>query len=251
MIPNRPQTREQLKEYILRSLGEPVIEINIAPEQIEDRINDALEMWQEYHSDGTHRYYIAHEVTETDITNNYIELGDNVYTVNRVFTGKNGNGYSKNFLFNLEYQLRLSDLFDLRYADIGGYFIGKQYLDLLDNILNGYTISTYNRYERRLYIETNWERKILEGQFILADIYAFMDPEQYNDIYGDRVFRKLATAYCKRQWGENLMKFKNVALPGGLVLNGEVIYYEAKAEITEMETNFRRNYSDPDLFFVG
>jgi hypothetical protein len=245
-----PASREELKHYILRSLGHPVIDINIADEQMEDRIDDALLFWQEYHSDGTQRYYIAHQVTAEDKANRYITLPDNVYTVNRAFIGKDGNGYSSSSILSTQAQIRLSDVFNITAYDLGGYYIANQYLSLLNETLAGKTISTYKRYERKAYIETSWDN-IAEGQFVLFDVFAFLDPEEFVGIYGDRVFRRLATAYCKRQWGENLLKLKNVVLAGGITLNGEVIFYEGKAEIMDIEMNFRRNYSDPDLFFVG
>lgn len=247
----RPTSHQELKSYILRQLGAPVIEINIADEQLDDAIDNSLDMWNEYHSDGTSRRYIAHCITQEDFDNKYIPLPASVYTVNRVYTGRENRGYSgADYLTSGSYQITISELYHGGSIDLGGYYIAKQYTELLKDTLSGYTISTYKRYERKLYIETSWER-LSVGSYIMIDTYSFNSPDEFPAIYGDRVFRHLATAYAKKQWGTNLSKFKNVALPGGMVLNGEAIFFEGQSDVDEIESTFRRNYSDPDLFFVG
>lgn len=247
----KPNSFVALREYIYTKLGSPVIEINVSDSQVDSCIQDALDLWQEYHSDGTQRYYIAHQITQQEKDQKYIELSEDIYTVNRTYIGRDGVGFSGSGIFSPIYQFTLSDMFSGGFsADIGGYYIGKMYLDTLKDTLEGLTTSVYKRYENRLYIEVSWSLLPVDS-FIMIDVHAFLNPEEFPRIYGDRVFRKLAVAYTKKQWGTNLSKFQNMQLSGGVILNGRDILSEADSDIAEIEQNFQRNYSDPDLFFIG
>lgn len=245
-----PNSLGTLKEWILRELGAPVIKINISDQQITDRISDALSMWQRYHYDGQKRDLIAHLMTQQEIDQKYILLDPSIDTVLRVVKPSSTAFSHSNDLFNIDYQLRLNDLWDLTNVNLSGYVIMRQYLGLIDDILNTAPPVRYNIYEGKLFIDINYSR-FLAGAYIIIEVYKKMSPADFPGIWGDSIFRKLSSAYCKKQWGDNLKKYGGVSLPGGVTLNGQQIYDDAMTEIATLEKDFILNYNIPPSFFMG
>lgn len=247
----KPISRQTLIEYCLRQLGSPVIEINVDEDQIEDRIDDALQYYQEYHSDAIYRYYLKHQITAEDITNEYIPISDNVLFVQRIFS-VNENSTTGSSLFNANYQIRLNDLYNLNFAGSIQYYEQlQQHMSLLDMKLNGSEAIRFNRHMNRLHIDFEWGRDILEGQYIIADCYRIVDPDSFSDVYNDMFLKKYATALIKKQWGANLIKFEGMQLPGGVTLNGRQIFDDSVTEIKEIEEQMQLNYEKPPVFLVG
>lgn len=247
----KPISRQTLIEYCLRQLGSPVIEINVDEDQIEDRIDDALQYYQEYHSDAIYRYYLKHQITAEDITNEYIPISDNILFVQRIFS-VNENSTTGSSLFNANYQIRLNDLYNLNFAGSIQYYEQlQQHMSLLDMKLNGSEAIRFNRHMNRLHIDFEWGRDILEGQYIIADCYRIVDPDSFSDVYNDMFLKKYATALIKKQWGANLIKFEGMQLPGGVTLNGRQIFDDSVTEIKEIEEQMQLNYEKPPVFLVG
>jgi hypothetical protein len=248
----KPNSRQTLIDYCLRSLGEPVIEVNVDEDQVEDRIDEAIQFYQEYHSDAVVRVYRKHLVTAEDVANEYIELPDSLLFVNRIFPF-GGTSSSNGGMFSIEYQLHLNDILDLR--NVGSlitYEMTKRHLALIDRQINGMQqISTFSRHQNRLYVEADWSNKIGVGEYIIVEGYETIDPDAFNDVYNDRFLKKYATALIKRQWGLNLIKFEGMQLPGGVTLNGRQIYDDAIQDIEKIEEDMELTYSFPPDFFVG
>lgn len=245
-----PRSKQELKEWILRELGSPVVEINLSEQQILDRIDDALEFWQEHHFDATQRVIFPHQVTQEDIDNKYIQLDQNWTAVIGVFKPSYTANGSSSDLFNIDYQLRLNDLWDLSNVNLSGYVISRQYLSLVDDILNTTPRIRYTKHEAKLYLDTAWDRFAVD-HYLIIDGYKKVDPETNTSVWGDRIMRRLAAAYCKRQWGQNLGKFQNIQLPGGVTLNGDQMYDKATIEIKALEEEFISKWSEPPDMFVG
>lgn len=247
----RPSSRQELIEYCLRSLGAPVIEINLDEDQIEDRIDDAIQFYQEYHSDAVTRTYVKHQITQEDVDNQYVTLPDALLFVHRVLP-ING-PYSSSSMFSVSYQLALNDLYGLRNpGDLIHYSMTRQYLSLLDMQFNGLgqTIR-FSRHMNRLHIEIKWGDRIKVGDYVVIEGYIVSDPEVFTDIYNDMFLKRYAKALLKRQWGENLMKFEGVQMPGGVTLNGRQIYADAIEDIQKLEEEVESKWAFPPDFFVG
>ena len=248
----KPNSRESLIDYCMRALGAPVIEINVDEDQVEDRIDEAIQFYQEYHSDAVVRVYRKHLVTVTDVSNKYIELPNSLLFVNRIFPFS-GSSSGNAGMFSIDYQLRLNDIFDLQgQGGMLNYSMIKQQMSMIDQQVNGMQqLSTFSRHQNRLYIEADWTDKISEGEYIIVEGYETIDPEAFNDVYNDRFLKKYATALIKRQWGLNLIKFEGMQLPGGVTLNGRQIFDDATQEIEKIEEEMELTYSFPPDFFVG
>jgi hypothetical protein len=242
-------SRQGLKEYCLRELGAPVVEVNVDDDQLEDRIDEALEYWRQYHYDGIEKIYMKHQVTATDITNRYIPVNDLVYGVTRVFPIISSTTSSKS-IFDLQYQLRLNDLYDLTSTSVIYYKTVMNHLALLDNVLNGSVMYRFNRLQNRLNIDIDWGMEVTEGQFILVEAYRVLDPAQFNRVWGEQWLKHYTTALFKKQWGTNLKKFNGLQLPGGVTIDGDGLYREAIEEIKSLEDNLM-NKSAPLEFFMG
>lgn len=243
-----PTNRTELKDYCLRRCGAPVIDINVADEQVEDAVDDAIDFFQEYHFDGIERQYLAHEITAADKTNRYIQLSDDITSVQRVLPFSSAS--SVDSLFSVEYRLRFNDLRDVSSLNMADYFIAKQYLAILDDMLTPDMRIRYKRHTERLYIDDDWGR-FPEGSFFLIELHQVIDPQVHTKMYGNWLLRDLAAAYVKKQWGTNLIKFAEIQLPGGTMLNGERILEEAKQEIEQLKNEFILKYQEPDDFFVA
>lgn len=242
-------TRQGLKEYCLRELGAPVLEINVDDDQLEDRIDEALEHWREYHYDGIEKIYMKHQVTAQDITNRYIPVNDLVYGVTRVFPIVSSTTTSKS-IFDLQYQLRLNDLYDLTSTSIIYYKTVMNHLALLDNVLNGSVMYRFNRIQNRLHIDIDWGTEVQEGQFVLVEAYRVLDPNEFGKVWNNSWLKHYVTALFKKQWGTNLKKFNGLQLPGGVTIDGDGMYREAMEEIKELQDSLQ-NKSAPLEFFMG
>lgn len=242
-------TRQQLIDYCLRALGEPVVEINVDDQQVEDRIDESIEYFRLYHYDGIEKIYLKHEITQQDVTNRYITLPDAIYGINRVFPVASGTSTSKS-IFDLQYQLRLNDLYDLTSTSVIYYTQVMSHLALLDITLNGHPLYRFNRLNSKLYIEASWETEMLVGNFVLVECYRAMDPTEAPKLYNDPWIKHYSTALIKKQWAVNIKKFQGMQLPGGVTIDGDKLYNEAVSEIKDLEDDMMHK-SAPLDFFLG
>jgi hypothetical protein len=248
-----PNSRDTLIDYCKRRLGDPVLEINVDEDQIEDRIDEALQYYQEYHSDATTRTYLKHQITSSDVSNEYIPISSDILYVSKVFPLSSSFNSSFNF-FDIKYQMMLNDIADLQNfaGDLAYYEQMQQYLSILDMKLNGHPQTTWARHQDRLYIFGDFaDEDIKVGEYIVAEVYTLIDPDTHTSIYNDMWLKEYATALIKQQWGMNLIKFEGVQLPGGVVLNGRQLYDDATAEIETLRQRIRDEFEFPADFFVG
>ncbi len=241
-------SREEFKEYCLRKLGKPVIEINVDDDQVEDRIGEALKYYWDYHFDGTEKVYYKHLVTASDISNKYITLPENIIGAVRIFDI--GNYMSVNNIFNIRYQIALNDLYTLTYQSMVPYYMAFQHIQMLEQLLVGQQPIRFNRHTDKLYIDVDWT-KIVEGYYLVIEAYQVVDPETYSDVWSDRWLQRYATQLIKKQWGSNLTKFNGVQLPGGITFNGTQIYNDAHEEIDKLEAEMINSYSLPVADMIG
>jgi hypothetical protein len=318
-------TRLQLKDYCLRRLGYPVIEINVDDDQVEDRIQDAIDFWQEYHFDGTERVYVKAQVeasilklssifatqfvsgekitggtsgataevyqvkssnelkirkvngtfvngeiitggtsgfsttlhntaayTEKSWTSGAFEVSEAVTGVIRVFpVGAAGSTRTNTNIFDVVYQFRLNDMYNLLSTDVIYYNQVKMHLQLLDDMFAGSRSFRFNRKQDKVYLDVNMDDVFNDGDYVVFEVYRALDPEEWTEVYNDMFLRRYATALIKRQWGENMKKFGGMQLPGGVTMNGQVIFDEALAEISELEREMQSRYELPVDFLVG
>lgn len=245
-----PTTRAQFKEYCLRRLGSPVIDINVSPEQIEDRIDDALLYYMDYHHDGSQRMLYRHQVVAEDITNGYIPVPEHIISIVDLFslissaTGSYG-------MFGAQYQMHLNEAFTRVNQPLLPYYTAKLHLANLDEMFNGEQHFRYNRHVNRMYIDMDWQEKTAVGQYILIECYQKVDPDEYTDVWGDRWLQRYCTTMIKQQWGSNLIKFEGLQLPGGVTFNGAKTYDDATAELLRLEEEMINSYSSPLMTFIG
>ena len=244
-----PTSREQLKEWCLRQLGFPVIEINVDDDQVDDRVDEALQYFQEFHYDGVERWYLKHQVTAENKANQYIPITENIIGVTRIFPVGSTNA-SVN-MFDLRYQLRLHELYDFTSTSYVSYVLTQQHIRTLDMLFSGETPIRFNRHTDKLYIDWDWNYDVQVGEWIIIEGTIVVDPEAYSDIYNDRMLKRLATAYIKKQWGANMKKFAGMQLPGGITMNGQQIHDEAVTEIQQLEELIRNTHEEPPQFLVG
>jgi hypothetical protein len=243
-------SRQTLIEYCLRNLGEPVLEVNVSEEQIEDRIDEALQFFQEYHSDAIYPLFHKHKITEADMVNQYINIPDAITVVTRIMSLAES-GMTSN-MFSAKYQMFLNDIFDLRHAgSVTNYVQTMSYLSTLDMVFNGEQQIRYNRHMNRLYIDTDWGTTVKLDDWIIVEAYRIVDPNSFVDIYNDMFLKRYATALIKRNWGQNLSKFENMQLPGGVTINAQRILEESNAEIQKIEEEIQLKHEYPPMFFVG
>jgi hypothetical protein len=243
-----PASREQFKQYCLRRLGRPVIEINVDDDQVEDRIDEALKFYWDYHFDGTEQTWYSYQLSETDIQNQYIPLPPNIIGAVEIFPI--GESLSTNNLFNIRYQISLNDLYDLTATTMVPYYLAMQHIQFLEQLLVGQQPVRYNRWTNKLHIDMDWG-KVSPGNFIVVKAYQIVDPNVYTEAWGDRWLTRYATSLIKFQWGSNLIKYQDVNLPGGMKFNAMKIYDEAKAEIEELEHEMIHTYSLPIADQIG
>ena len=243
-----PTTRQELIDYCLRSLGAPVLEINVDEDQIEDRVDEALQKYRDWHMDGQRRTYLPLQYTNTVATNKYFTLTDDVIQVVRVLPITNS--YAATNMFSMKYQMYLNDFYALYKAESLQYYAQmKQYLQEIDGLLNGVQTIQYQRHGNKLYVEAKLSDHLVLGEYVIAEAYVSLEdtPEMYNDMW----LKKYTTALIKRQWGTNLSKFDGMQLPGGVTINASKILDEANQEIKDLDDSLINSYSLPPDFIVG
>ena len=268
-----PNSKSTLKDYCLRALGKPVIDINVDEDQVDDRIDEALQYFSEYHYDGIERMYLKHKITQAEIdraatntttvgtdlvdgsiTANWLEgkgfipLPSTVVSVIKMFAI--GDAITRN-MFDLRYQLRLNDLYDFSTQDMLNYEMQQQNLQRLDHILVGEKPIRFKQHQQRLYLDMDWTNDVIVDDFIVIECYRKLDPTSYTQMYDDIFLKRYTTALIKKQWGQNLSKFNGVAMLGGVQLNGEGIFTQALEEITKLEEEIRLAYEMPLDYMVG
>ncbi len=255
-----PTTRETLKQYCLRNLGKPVIEINISDDQAEDRIDEAVQFFSQYHYDGIRRTYLKYKLTSADKTrlaainpstetatdsvsgntttwyedNNYLVVPQTVISVINIFPFSDKGNLN---LFDVRYQLRLNDLYDFSSTSIINYDLVLRHLDFLDHVLVGEKPIRFNQHDNRLYIDMDWTNDLTTDEYIVIECYRKLDPATYSDVWNDIFLKRYVTALFKKQWGANLSKFNGVAMVGGVTLNGQQIFSEAIQDIDKLDRN--------------
>ena len=271
----KPTTRQELKDYALRQLGYPVLEINVADEQVDDALDDALQLFQERHFDGVERLYLKYKVTADDIArgrargnseslgivtsttssgdfeenSNYLVVPDAVIGVERVFVFDSS--HVSNNMFSYKYQMFLNDVaFNLGYDGLLSYAMTKTYIEDIDFLLSTNKQIRYNKRNNRLYLDIDWG-STKEDTYIIIDCQRIMDPANYAGVYNDSFLKKYFTSLVKRQWGQNLIKFQGVKLPGGVELNGRQIYEDAVYELQRIEDRMLSTYEIPPLDLIG
>lgn len=265
----QPASRTELRDYCLRQLGFPVLEINVDDDQIEDAIDDALQYYRERHYDGVERMYLKHEFTSADETkfdsqeqtttingdtwserDRYISIPPHVMGVSKVF-GLASNAIRNN-LFGIEYQIFLNDLYAVGSLDMLNYYMVKQWMETIDMVLNNgsFVEFRFNQRQDRLYLDVGKDM-LDEDVFVIIDCYRALDPETFTQVYNDPFVKKYTTALIKRQWGQNLIKFNGIQLPGGVSMNGRELYTDAVNEIAEMMAKSSSTFELPPLDMIG
>ena len=243
-----PTTRTEFKEYCLRRVGAPVTQINVDEDQLQDRIDDALQYYWDYHFDGSEKMYYKALIDQTAINNKYVTLPDNIIGAVNIFPI--GSSLSTNNLFNIRYQISLNDLYDLTATTMVPYYLAMQHIQLLEQLLVGQVPIRFNRWTNKLYIDMDWA-KCPAGSYIVVEAYQVIDPDTYTQAWGDRWLSRYATSLIKFQWGSNLIKYQDVNLPGGMKFNADKIYNEAKSEIDLLEHEMIHSYSLPISDMIG
>jgi len=245
----QPTDRHSFKEWCLRKLGKPVIEINVDPDQVDDRVDEALSYYWDYHFDGAEKMFLKHQITAEDKENGYITVPENIIGVINIFN-VSSTSLSTSNIFSAQYQFALNNLHDIASYDTVHFYMGMQHIQFLEEILTGAQPIRYNRHVNKLYIDTDWSN-LTEGQYIVAECYQIIDPEVYSDVWKDRWLQNYATAKIKYQWGSNLTKFEGMQLPGGVTFNGQQILSDSQAEIEKLEEDMVNSYSLPVHDMIG
>lgn len=244
-----PATREQHKDWCLRQLGFPVLDINVDDDQVDDAVDQSLQYFQDFHFDAVERWYLKHQLTETDKTNKYIPISDNIIGITRIFPVGSTNA-SVN-MFDLRYQLRLHELYDFTSTSYVNYVLTQQHIRTLDLLFSGEVPIRFNRNTNKLFIDWDWNYDLDVGEWLIIEGYIILDPANYTKVWNDRLLKRLSTAYIKKQWGTNMKKFQGMQLPGGIMMNGQQIYNEAVQEIQEVEQLIRNTFEIPPEFILG
>ena len=270
-----PSTKATLKTYCLRALGYGVIDINVSDDQVDDRLDEALQYFAQYHYDGIEKMYLKHLITTAEVArarsdasstatdtadnsitatwkegNNFIPVPSSVVSVVQVFPFTDTGG--GNSMFDIRYQLRLNDLFDFSSTDILHYQMTMDNIDLLNSILVGETPIRFNQHQNRLYVEMDWANDVTaDVDYLVIECYRKLDPTTYTDIYDDIYLKRYATALIKKQWGANLSKFKGVTMLGGVEMDGETIYSQAVEEQNNLEEEIQLAFELPINYMIG
>jgi hypothetical protein len=261
-------SRQGLIEYCLRKLGHPVTEINVDVDQIEDRVDEALEFYADYHFDAKEKTYYLHTLTATDLTNKYIPIPDSMIFVTNVMTSNALTSWmhpmgdpSLSWRTGLNPFNKISQLPATSsandHAGEGGfnmqsYFIAMQNIaEITDMLGNSHVPIRFNRHTNKLYLDMDWEMNLTEGSVLAVEGWARLDPEEYNEVYNDRWLKRYLTALLKQQYGTNLSKFGGIALPGGVTLDGDKIYEQATEELRMLEEEMQEKYELPPMPFMG
>ena len=277
----KPSTRQGLIDYCLRQLGAPVLEINVADEQIDDLVDDAIQYFNERHYDGVERMYLKYKVSQEDLdrgkaegtdgvgivtttgtsnisgisttfnfyeTSNYIQVPDSVIGIEKIF--KFDTSSISGGMFSIKYQLFLNDLYYFNSVELLQYAMTKSYLEDIDFLLTTDKQIRFNKRQNRLYLDIDWGAQSKDTFFVI-DCHRVLDPEDFSKIYNDSFMKKYLTSLIKRQWGQNLIKFNGVKLPGGIELNGRQIYEDAQRELEDIKQRMSMEYELPPIDLIG
>ncbi len=286
----KPTTRQGLIDYCLRRLGAPVLEINVDDDQIDDLVDDTIQFFNERHFDGVERMYLKYQVSQADVdrargltsgtttvdsvggvgvvtttgtstdsgagsftstfyeNSNFIQVPDSVIGIEKVF--KFNTSEISGSMFSIKYQLFLNDMYRFDSVDLLQYSMVKTYLSDIDYLLTTDKQIRFTKNQDRLYIDTDWG-SLNAGDFLVIDCFRALDPANFTKIYNDSFVKRYLTALIKRQWGQNLIKFRGVKLPGGIELNGRELYEDAEKELDEIKSKMSMDYELPPLDFIG
>ena len=288
----KPTTRKELVDYCLRQLGAPVVEINVAEEQLQDLVDDAVQFFQERHFDGVSQTYLKYQVTDADVNrgkarppgapagdggtsgitsitataniagsnttfayyenSNYIAIPPSIIGINKVFQYNEG---LSSGMFNIKYQLMLSDIAGLQGSgatgyDLTSYSMTMSYLETINFLLNTHKQIRFNQRQDRMYLDVDWS-ELKAGEFLVLDCWSVLDGNDYSRVWNDSFIKPYLTSLIKRQWGQNLMKFQGVKLPGGIEFNGRQIFDDGQREIDEIKQKMMSTYELPPLDLIG
>jgi hypothetical protein len=276
----KPSSRQELIDYCLRRLGAPVLEINVADDQIDDLVDDTIQYFNERHYDGVEKMYLKYKITDDDIARgrakgtdgvgivtttatstgiaattfnfyentNFIQVPDSVIGIERIF--KFDTSSISGGMFSIKYQLFLNDLYYFNSVELLQYAMVKSYLEDIDFLLTTDKQIRFNKRQDRLYLDIDWGSQSA-GDFMVIECYRALDPSSFSQIYNDSFVKKYLTAQIKRQWGQNLIKFNGVKLPGGIELNGRQLYEDAERELDDIKQRMSTEYELPPLDFIG
>ena len=253
---SRPTSREEFADYCLRRLGFPVIEINVAEEQVDDRIDDALSKYWDYHFDGVEEDYLIVPITSNDISNGYITLDEKVFSVISILPIGNDSsvGIGAGDLFNAQYQFYMNDFYgsnNIVSSNLEYLSSLKSYLATAQMTVSPINSFKFNRKTNRLRFNESLSRLKEKSTSVVIKVYKKIDETVFSDVWDDEFLKEYTTALIKKQWGENLKKFGNMNLPGGITINGDAIFNEAVADIERLETKLTKDLQIPNDFFMG
>jgi len=278
----KPTTRQELVDYCLRQLGAPVLEINVADEQVDDLVDDTIQYFNERHYDGVEKMYLKYKITQDDIdrgrakgtngvgivtttgtsnivgfgtttfnfyeTSNYIQVPSSVIGIEKIF--KFDTSTISGGMFSIKYQLFLNDLYYFNSVDLLTYSMTKSYLEDIDFLLTTEKQVRFNKRQDRLYLDIDWGAQS-KDTYLVLECYRALDPESFSQVYNDSFVKKYLTALIKKQWGQNLIKFQGVKLPGGIELNGRQMYDDAQRDLEDIKQRMSSEYELPPLDFIG
>ena len=279
----KPTTRQELKDYCLRQLGAPVLEVNVDDDQVDDLVDDALQLFNERHFDGVERMYLKYKLTQDDIdrgkadpttgvgivtttasstnvsgmgtitstwyeNSNFLQVPDSVIGVEKIF--KFDSSTISSGMFSVKYQLFLNDIYQFNSIDLLQYSMVKTYLEDIEFLLTTDKQIRFNKRQDRLYLDIDWASETADT-YIVLDCYRALDPTNYAGVYNDSFLKKYLTALIKRQWGQNLIKFRGVKLPGGIEFNGREIYDDGQRDLDDIKERMASEYELPPLDLIG
>jgi len=273
----KPTTKQELIDHCLRKLGAPVLEVNVSEEQLDDCIDDAIQYFQERHFDGVERMYLKYKITQDDLDRgranapsgtgmvgttatgggfsntwyenaNFINVPDSVIGVEKVF--KFDTSSISGGMFSIKYQLFLNDLYFFNSVELLQYQMTKRYLEDIDFLLTTDKQIRFNKRQDRLYLDIDWGSQD-KDQYLVLDCYRALDPANFSQVYNDSFLKRYCTALIKKQWGQNLIKFKGVKLPGGIEFNGREIYQDGVEEVNSIRDQMSSTYELPPLDMIG
>ena len=290
----KPSSRIELIEYGLRQLGAPILEINIADEQIDDVLDDTIQYFQERNFNGVVRTYLKYQFTKEDIergydynpfyqagisttavtypgatgptvdkfveNSNYIKIPDHIIGIEKVMVPPNSTGGGAAIGNPWGLGPGASPILDGAYGYLGGigawggndivtYYIARQWWAQFNMLFNPQAPIRFNQRQDRLYLDINWGTTS-PGQVIIIDCYRALDPVEFTQVYNDPWVKRYFTAALKKQWGQNLIKFRGTKLPGGIEMNGREIYDDGVRELEEIKRD-RDSFEMPPLDCVG
>ncbi len=278
----QPSSRQELIDYCLRKLGAPVLEINVAQEQIEDLVDDALQLFQERHFDGVYQTYLKYQIKQEDIdrgrakgtngvgissisatsdivgtattfnyyeSSNYLQIPSHIIGINKIFQFEGSNSIASG-MFSIKYQLFLNDIYYWGSTELLTYSMVKTYLEDINWLLTTQKQIRFNKRQDRLYLDIDWS-SLTPGEFLIIDCYRMLDPNDYSRVWNDSFLKPYLTALIKRQWGQNLIKFQGVKLPGGVELNGRQLFDDGQRELDAIIEKMSSTYELPPLDMIG